>query len=98
MRVGVVLRRQAVLLSQTVEVRHGRIANDVRVIRVLLHYDEHVADRCRDGRRRRGRGGWWGREEDGVIACRGCREACYYNEEEQSARRLAKNSPWEGYT
>src|SRR5438270_9818947 len=51
MRVGVILSRQAVLARETVQVWHRTIANNTRVIRVLFHYNENVAEcgKLRDG-------------------------------------------------
>ena len=40
--VGVVLRGQAVFRSQTVQVRHGGIANHLRIAVVLFHYQEDM--------------------------------------------------------
>ena len=42
MGVGVVLRRQAVLLRETVEVRHPRAVDHVGIVVVLLGHDEDV--------------------------------------------------------
>jgi len=43
-RIGVILRREPVLLGQTVEVRHRGAADDARIIVVLFHHDKDVVE------------------------------------------------------
>ena len=69
MRVGKIIRRQAVRRGQSVQVGHYRIANYLPETVIFQHYQENMVCRC--GRRR-----WIGCYVERDAAASGAKQCC----------------------